>query len=212
MLVVYKIQSKKLPNAFYIGSTKNYKGRVSKHMFELKNGKHRNRNIQAHCDIYGVEDLYFVIIEEISVIDLLIKREQFYFDLLKPTFNISPTAGTCKGVKATQETKDLISKSKKGVPHRPECFTGKSERQKGKQNALGFKHTEDAKTRIRINNPRRKKVYQYDMDGNFIKQWDCPKDAHRVTGINDNSIYRSLKGFLPHAGFFKWYYNKIDKI
>jgi len=46
--------------------------------------------------------------------DILIKREQHWIDNLCPEYNISPTAGSCLGVKHTEETKKKISKATKG--------------------------------------------------------------------------------------------------
>jgi len=45
----------------------------------------------------------------------LLKREQYFLDLLLPTYNIEKIAGSSIGVVRSEETKAKISQSLKGV-------------------------------------------------------------------------------------------------
>lgn len=45
---------------------------------------------------------------------LLIQKEQYYIDLLKPEYNILEKAGSRFGTKQSEETKQLISSALKG--------------------------------------------------------------------------------------------------
>ena len=39
----------------YIGSTRDFKKRKSAHLSELRNGRHKNRRLQADWNLYGEE-------------------------------------------------------------------------------------------------------------------------------------------------------------
>lgn len=54
-------------------------------------------------------------------------------------------------------------------------------------------------------NHNAKPVYQYDLDGNFIKKWDCIHDAQRC-GFNHGNIISCCKGRLKHYKKYIWRY------
>ena len=47
--------------------------------------------------------------------EILLQREQHYFDLLKPSYNICPQAGSTLGILLNEETKNKISINKLGT-------------------------------------------------------------------------------------------------
>src|SRR5439155_10391898 len=49
--------------------------------------------------------------------ELLVKREQYFFDLLNPEYNILKTAGNLLGYKHSPEAIEEMSESKKGSNH-----------------------------------------------------------------------------------------------
>lgn len=51
-------------------------------------------------------------------------------------------------------------------------------------------------------------VYQYDIDGNFIKSWNCIKDVERILGIQSCNITRACQHKRHTAGGFVWKYVK----
>lgn len=53
-------------------------------------------------------------------------------------------------------------------------------------------------------NPCAKPVYQYDMNGNFLKKWDCRQDAADYYGILPNGISRCMNGVRKSCGGFIW--------
>ena len=61
------------------------------------------------------------------------QREQYYLDLLNPSYNSRLIAGSSKGVKRTEETKTKISKALKGI------YVG------AKSRLFGSVHSEDTK-------------------------------------------------------------------
>ena len=47
---------------------------------------------------------------------------------------------------------------------------------------------------------------KYDKEGNFIKRWDCAKDASRELGISNSAICACARGTRKTAGGFVWKY------
>jgi len=57
---------------------------------------------------------------EYCEIELLIEREQYWIDTLKPWYNVREIADSNRGVKRSQEYKDAASKRNKGRKYSPE--------------------------------------------------------------------------------------------
>lgn len=61
-------------------------------------------------------------------------------------------------------------------------------------------------------NPKSKEIYQYSIDGNFIKKWDCISSASRELKINSSNISMCAKHTRPNAGGFRWEYYYTEKL
>lgn len=61
-----------------------------------------------------------------------------------------------------------------------------------------------------IENTRRK-VIQYSLDYNFIKEWDSIVMASKVLGVDNSSITKNCKNKVKSAGGYVWKY-KFEKI
>lgn len=62
-------------------------------------------------------------------------------------------------------------------------------------------------------NPNAREIYQYALNGNFIKKWDCIKDAGVSIGVyNTGNIQRALKTKTHMAYNFLWTNFYADKI
>ena len=53
---------------------------------------------------------------------------------------------------------------------------------------------------------KKKKVNQYDMDGTYIKTWDCPIDAANELNIDLCTLRLAASGKYKSAGGFQWKY------
>lgn len=53
-------------------------------------------------------------------------------------------------------------------------------------------------------NPTSKPVYQYSLDGSFIKKWDCRSDAAIFYNCNPNSISRCIYGYRKTCKGYIW--------
>lgn len=64
-----------------------------------------------------------------------------------------------------------------------------------------------ARERFLGNRYRAKPINQYDLDGNFIKQWGCAKDVENEIGINHSNIGKCCNFNAKTAGGFQWRYS-----
>ena len=96
----------------------------------------------------------------------------------------------------SEETKIKISQANKGKK------VSKETKQKMSENHSNVKGK---------NNPRARKIEQYDLDGNLIKVWDYIKQASKELSICEISICNCCKGKYKTAGGFIWkYYKEIE--
>lgn len=56
------------------------------------------------------------------------------------------------------------------------------------------------------NNHNAKSILCYDLDGNFIKEYDCIKDASKELNLNSSHIVRVCKKQLNKTGKYKFKY------
>ncbi len=80
--VIYKIENTENGKK-YIGSTRDVKKRFKKHLSELRNNKHVNKELQKDWNEYGEESFKFEILEIVDVYDVKLEEiEQFYMDII----------------------------------------------------------------------------------------------------------------------------------
>lgn len=63
-----------------------------------------------------------------------------------------------------------------------------------------------------LNNSMSLSVYQYDLDGNFIREYPSLSEAERDTNISNSAISGCCKGKHLYTGEFQWSYNKVDRM
>lgn len=95
-----------------------------------------------------------------------------------------------KGIPIPEYRKEKISKNAKGKTRSAEARQHMSEARKGKTHAG-------------------KPILQYDMQGNFVKEYPTLREASQQTGINVNSICQCCKGTQKSAGKSTWQYKPI---
>lgn len=111
---IYKIEN--LVNSdFYIGSAKNLNKRFYEHRRQLNKNCHPNRYLQFVWNKYSECNFKFSIVELVFDFSLLIGREQFYIDNLKPKYNLAPTANSMLGFSHSEKTKAKISEAAKNI-------------------------------------------------------------------------------------------------
>lgn len=70
----------------------------------------------------------------------------------------------------------------------------------------GYSHTDDYK------NSLRKKVYQYDLNGDYIKEWNSLKDVVEFFGLSGGGAVRFSINGNGHCKKFLWSYEKKPKL
>lgn len=99
---VYKIINT-ITNDFYIGSSCKLNTRKKVHFNQLNKNIHNNKFLQNSYNKYNESDFIFEIIEYCEK-EMLLEREQFYMDNLKPTYNNLLKAGNSLGYKHTKQS------------------------------------------------------------------------------------------------------------
>jgi len=144
---IYKIESKLKPERCYIGSAVDISKRWRSHLILLRKNQH-NKKIQNHFNKYNETDLRFSILLGCEKKDL-IKTEQYFIDSYNPWFNVCKIAGSTLGIKASDETKKLMSEQRIGNKH-----------------SLGYHHSEETKQGMSRDRLGKKKLDKTKYKGN----------------------------------------------
>ena len=97
----------------YIGSAVDVGRRQSCHRYGLRQGNHSNPHLQAAWAKYGESAFRFTVLEECEP-DGLIAAEQSWMDTLQPEYNIARVAGSCLGIRCTEEKRAKMSAAAMG--------------------------------------------------------------------------------------------------
>lgn len=76
----------------------------------------------------------------------------------------------------------------------------------GGEGANGLIHSDEYK------NSLKKRIFQYSLDGEFIKEWDCLKRAVEYFGTNGGSGFRDSINKGNQCKGYLWSYEKVDKL
>ena len=83
----------------------------------------------------------------------------------------------------------------------------------GDKTTKGLKYSDESKNKIRQKaRDRMKAVYQYDLDGNFVAEYESIKSASRNTGAKDAHISEICHNETGTAKGYTWRFYKTDKI
>lgn len=187
---IYKILNIK-NNKLYVGSALSVYSRLNTHKRLLNNKKHPNSHLQKSWEKYGLENFIFEIIEECDV-NLLQEREEYYIKHYQANnnkfgYNKRINCKTNLGLKYSDEHKKNLS-----LAH------------------MGIKRTEEAHKKIVQS--QYKKVYKYDLDGNFLMEYDSVQSAGKECEAHPANISMCARGIIKKTKNFIWSYEKVDKI
>jgi group I intron endonuclease len=193
---VYKIVN--LVNGkIYIGKSLRLKYRWKQHLWKLKNKTHANKYLQFAFNKYTNINFWFEILEYCSK-ESVCEREMFHINKYQsddPQFGYNKTKGG-EGLRATDEIKQKISNSLKGKP------ASESKRENCRKAQTGLKRSKESieKTRQKLKHP----ISQYDLQNNFIKNWDSIREAANELGFSESVIGRCVNGKRKTAYKFIW--------
>lgn len=219
---------------FYIGSSYDIAQRKYKHLRALRGNYHANKHLQNAFNKYGESDFKWEILE-LCELDRLIEREQYYFDTLKPEFNITLVAGKNAGNKWTEKQKESCGFKKGMAPWNKGLKIGPQSKQlikKRVRNRKGYKHSEETKKKIAIGNTGKPKnkltkeqlinrgnaikgknckpVIQLSVDGVEVNKYLSVEIAAKEFGCNGSKLSKALRNNLIFKGY-KWKFDKKKK-
>lgn len=190
---VYKWTHKK-SGKFYIGSSVDLGRRFSCYYSYIYLSKHsKNSFIYKSLLKYGYSAFSLEILEYCNK-DILIKREQFYIDTLKPEYNLLNKAGSRLGFKTSELTKLKISKSLVGFK------ASKNTKEKLKLAKLGVPRDDLTKKKLRehllkLNTIKRNniKVTILDLDTKLTFEYESIREAAKSIGSYANNLIKYEK-------------------
>ena len=217
----------------YIGSAIDFERRFYLHRLNLNKNKHHSRHLQSAWIKYGPSNFEFIILEETSnKKEELLKIEQKYIDKYQSAntnfgYNVNPKSNSSLGVKRSEEYCKKSSESRKGKNSgsKNPMFGksvydvwlekyGKEEADKRQKESNEKNKNSNTGKRLGLKNPliaeknkkRTKPVLQYDLNDNFIKEWNSSKDASLFLKIGEKTIRNSCLGIQGKNAIFKWKY------
>ena len=210
---IYKITNL-INKKYYIGSSLDIKRRWKEHRCNLIKNKHNNIHLQKSWNKYGENSFLFEIIELVNDLKDLTIREQYYLDKAnvlnsKILYNICTIAYSTFGVRHTEETKNKMSTSHKGITHNRDAILKMVQIKNKHSNITKSKLSEINKGKIAKN---KQPIYQIGLDDNIIKQWDSITDAAKTLNLSKSLICSVCQGKRKRTGGFKWQYvNQIKQ-
>lgn len=185
----------------YVGKSINFRKRYQKH----KCAKYYNTAFHNAIRKYGFDQFKFEILEFCEPNDLITRENHWilYNDSINPEkgYNLRLDSKDNSGWKHSDKSKALISESGKG--RKPWHAGKKVGNLKSKEGIKRFVEQMSG-----ANNPNAKRVYQYDLNGKYIRQYNCVSDASRALCISFKGISRCALGERKSYKGFKWSYNK----
>jgi len=230
---IYRLTNK-LNGKMYIGSSSNLSSRFLKHFNLNYISKHKNElSISRAMIKYRYDNFYLEILEFCDVSNLL-KREQFYLDLLEPVYNIAKIAGSNLGFKHSKESRAKISKALKGSPllrslklgttHTEETKNLMSISRSGEKNHhYGKTHTEVSKdlirksrigkthsteTRLYLSMLKGTTIYLYEIntENKYVLKdmFNSYRNVAKYLGISQSTVSRYVKSGDIFKGKYKF--------
>ena len=111
----------------YVGSSNDVDKRWKTHFRELSKGTHHSIFLQRAYNKYGRDAFTSFVIEHVvPERTALIEREQYWIEVIHPTYNMNPLATNNAGIPATPETRAHLLKYA-SMPHTEESKRNQSE-------------------------------------------------------------------------------------
>jgi group I intron endonuclease len=216
---IYKITSC-ANGKIYIGSASDFSQRTNVHIHRLRKNNHANKKLQNHFNKYGEQDLLFSILEPVLFKDMLLEREQYFINTLKPEFNILKVAGSLIGYKFSIESRKKMSLTHSNRPRKkasdvarenmriahigkklsPESIRKRTLKQRGVKRSDEFKKN--------ISLIHSKKIIDISNNKIFIGR----RSAALSIGINIETLGAMLTGRNPNKTNFRYVQSPLSQI
>lgn len=206
-IYIYCLKDPETKEIRYVGKTTNINTRLKAHITRSKHNKyHSARWVQSILkrDLKPIIEL----IEECAE-DNWVEREKYWISYYRELFDLTNILDGGEGGSTF---------GRLGKPWSEE------QRKNNKKARLGVsvQHTDEGNKKRaegvrRYYDKNKKPVLQYDLDGNFIKEWKSSVDAGKILGIPYSNINKVCKNKTLTSYGFMWRYkngdieNKIEK-
>ena len=216
MIGIYRFVNK-INNQSYIGQSIHIEQRYKEHLNEIKNTRRNTKWYQA-VRKYGIENFNFEILEECKANELN-EREIYwisYYDAYKNGYNSTPGGQESyydpqlifdawdSGL-TVSDISEKLKISTSSIYNNLQGYYNYSVQESNRRG--GIKASQTAGKKIKTN-----KIYQYDLDGNFIKEWPSCKEIARVCSYDASLIGKCRQGHRKSAYGYQWKPYKKDKI
>lgn len=179
----------------YIGSSMNLSKRLG-HYFSygiISSPRYKMRIHKALLK-YGYASFSLEILEYCSIDQLLI-REQYYFGVFNPEYNILKVAGSASGYKHSEAAKILISLANKNK------IVAESTRDLKRELLLGKTWYSERVDKMRLANPLRKPVILTKVETGETLEFNSMLDAGKFLNTSRTTIRKYLLDQLPYKGY-----------
>lgn len=219
---IYALINPETEEIKYIGKTiRTLEQRLTNHICDAKSKRYKNYTINWINSLLKKNITpEIILIEEINYEDNWEWLEQYWISQFK-SWNFNLTNLTIGGDGNKNQKFSKESQIKKSETIKKKILLGEisyKERSIKISNKLkGIKRSEITKNKVRLANlgkkyslesklKRAKTVLQYDLNGNFIKEWLIMGEASKVLKISKGAISNVCKNKQKTAGNFKWKY------
>lgn len=229
---IYKIYfANSINGKCYIGSSSSLNGKYSgvrtrwlAHSALLRRNKHYSKKLQNAYNKYGETNMIFELLEECSG-DMILDRENFYIKELncyRNGYNSRPTSNSHKGFKIPRYVIDKVNQTKrlKRIPYENDVLclfsenknASKVSRILGISLAVTLKILSDHDIEVRNGLYKVKRVYMYDINGNFISEWGSAKECADFYGYKSHATISHVASGKQISYKNHWFnYDKISK-
>lgn len=202
----------------YIGSSVTVNRRLQKHKNDLRNNKHHSYKLQGSFNKHSEDKFSFRLLEQMyfpEEYSTIIKTqylecvEQYYMDLYE---------AYRKGYNVAKKSDRPLHGGKeatlKGIETKRKNGTLKWTEEQKKKSSEYFKNNENQLIHLKKLREIRgiKKVYQYNLDGSYIDEFDSAIIASEKLKLRKNSIWQNCRGSSPKCVNFIFSYEKHDKV
>jgi group I intron endonuclease len=226
--VIYKVTSIKTGH-YLFGSSIDFKRRVNCYKSQLRLNKYRNPILQSLYNKYGLDNIKFEIVKDNINEDILTIIEDIWIGANKSLRNDNPKGMNLKNafrIKCSEETKQRIRESKKGIitswnkgipmPQAQKDLLSKVKKAKCHKmpNEIKLKLSLATKGRPKSEEWKKKisiPIIQYNLNNEFIKEWDSAKSIGEFFNVDSTTFIRCCKKKQKTAYGYKWQY-KDEKL
>lgn len=210
---IYKFTSLIDPSKCYIGS------RLNNHL----TGRGNTSSFQKALDLYGITSFTFEILyvreaETIEELNIILNELERYsidkYDSFNNGYNDTKGGSGSLGYSPSDEIRELVSNKLRGhkvsnnkmkIAFKNRSQEVESYRKKRLKEHLSSLTEEDIMTRA---SKCKKPIIQYNLDGEFIREWESATDAASFYNINKVNITKCCLGKNKTSNGYIWKYKE----